>query len=359
MKILSRFFLGDGTSITYPHTNAFACGSRVLVYARAHRGIRRLFARDLESGETTRLPDVPADTMWHDVASHAPRVAAIDGAAVWILDLENPGPWKCVYRPGPAAHLDGLCSLSHDGSRLLCMEDRDGIYRGLEIDVATGGRRELFSQNWYADHIHYCPHDQEWIGFSHAGPTEQTPDRCWVWHPEEAPRGRVAFDQASEEPGKWLYVGHERWGAHDISGYVIAYAVSPAGRRGLYEIFGDGRPARLLWENDVLWHCNMDPSGRFAIVDTTGPFREEKLSEEEFRAATERHVQTDRDRGQNASDVVLIDLQTRRTLLVATVQRAAHPYHPHPAISPDRKWIIWNDASPETRGAWLAAVSLG
>jgi hypothetical protein len=155
-----------------------------------------------------------------------------------------------------------------------------------------------------------------------------------------------------------LCVGHERWGFHDVSAYVPAYAVSPAGKRGLYEIFGDERPAKLLWENDVLWHCGMELSGRYVAVDTTGRFCEDKLTEEEFREYRDRHLQTDRVKGENDSDVALIDLQTRRALHVATVRRSQHPYHPHPAISPNRNWMIWNDAARESRGAWLAAVSL-
>jgi hypothetical protein len=151
-------------------------------------------------------------------------------------------------------------------------------------------------------------------------------------------------------------VGHERWGFHDVSAYVPAYAVSPAGRRGLYEIFGDGRPTKLLWENDVLWHCTMDCSGRYAAVDTTGPFRERGLEEDEFRASVERHLEADRTKGSNASDVVLLDLKALRALPVATVERTRHPYHPHPALSPNARWIAWNDSSPGNRGAWVAEI---
>lgn len=361
MKVLSRSFLGEGSYITYPHTNAFAFGGRVLIYGQMSDGIHGLYARNLATGETTRLPDIAPRSirgMACDIAMHAPKMAAIFQNGAWILDLDTPSHWRCVYQSPASSNLDSLCSLASDGSRLVCMESSDGVCRAVEFDLKRGAQRVLFSKNWHANHIQYCHYDESWVAFSHEGPAQEILDRCWVWHQENAPHGIVAFDQGSDEPGKPLCVGHERWGFHDVSGYVIAYAVSPAGKRGIYEIFADGRPARLLWENDVLWHCNMDPTGRFAVVDTTGPFRDEGLTEREFCESVDRHLQTDRENGQNASDVVVIDLQTRQTLHISEARRSRHPFHPHPAISPDRNWIIWNDDNREARGAWLAAVSL-
>src|SRR5690606_32265950 len=134
-----------------------------------------------------------------------------------------------------------------DGRKVLLREKRGHRNHALELDIASGTLRELFVKDWYANHFHYCPHDESWVGFSHEGKTELIPDRCWVWHAEHAPEGRVVFDQASDAPGTRLCVGHERWCFHDVSAYAIAFAVSPAGKRGLYEVFGDGRPAQLRW----------------------------------------------------------------------------------------------------------------
>lgn len=359
MKITSRSFLGENSYITYPHTNAFAWDGEALVYAQKQDNIVHLQSLELSSGKKTTLQQIEGTPLgWYDVALRAPRIAAVFNNRAWLLDLQNPQDWSCVYTPEPGVRLDGLCSLSADGTRLVCSERRDEQYVGLEIDLKQDSVRELFSKNWFANHFHYCPHDESWVAFSHEGPAESMPDRCWVWHAEKAPEGRVAFDQASAEPGLLLCVGHERWAFHDTSAYVVAYAVSPVGKRGLYEIFADGRPARLLWENDVLWHCNMDLSGRFVAVDTTGPLSKEKLSDQEYQFYRDRHVETDLKRGSNTSDVGIIDLQTGEILPVATVRRSQHPYHPHPAISPDGRWIIWNDCATENQGAWVASLSL-
>lgn len=363
MKILSRAFLGENTYITYPHCNAFAAGGRILVYMRLHQGLLELRSYDLDARTHTHLQTLGAASelgriAWYDVALRAPKVAAVFQNKLWLLDLENPSGWTCAYEPLPAVQLDGLCSITADGNRILCGEIHPESRRALEIDLTTGGVRELFTKTWHSNHFHYCPHDESWVAFSHEGPAESSPDRCWVWHAQYAPQGRVAFDQASEKPGVRLCVGHERWGFHDVSAYVPAYAVSPEGKRGLYEIFGDGRPARLIWENDVLWHCNMDQSGRFVVVDTTGPFGEYKLDEKEFAGHLARHLQTDREKSQNTSDVALLDLKTRKSLCVATVIRTQHPYHPHPALNSQANCIAWNDASESAPGAWAALLAL-
>jgi hypothetical protein len=236
-------------------------------------------------------------------------------------------------------------------------EHQNGSNRALEVDLATGGVKKLFTIDWDANHFHYCPHDENWVAFSHDGATEVTPDRCWVWHAEHAPRGRLAFDQASEQDGVRLCVGHDRWCFHDVSAYAVAYAVSPAGKRGLYEVFGDGRLAQLRWHSDVLWHCTMDTSGRFVAADTTGPFRQEPFSDAEYQRHTDNWRRHDSVKKPMTVDVVVLDLQRQRSLHVAEAWTEKHPYHPHPAISPDGRWVAWNDWNLERRGIWLAEIT--
>jgi hypothetical protein len=359
VKLLSRFFLGENSHLTYPHTNPFAFGGKGLIFSHERDGVRRLYHRDLTTHETTPLPDIghglPAGTF--DIALKNSQMVAIVRDGVYLLDLTHPGKWEHLYQAPATATIDGLCSISADGGKILCREVQGESNRAIEIDVATGNRRTLFEKTWYANHFHYCTHDPAWIAFSHEGPANEIRDRCWIWNADQAPDGRVAFDQASDEPGEVLWVGHERWGAHDVSAYVIAYAISTAPKRGLYEVFGDGRPARLLWKSDVLWHCNMDPTGRYVVVDTTGPYAAGKLPPEILHQQIEDHLRADRERGRNISDVVLLDLQTGESLHLATVQRTQHPYHPHPTISPDCRWVAWNDANPQACGIWLASVA--
>lgn len=363
MKILSRHFLGDHAYIAYPHSNCFVDGGKELIHARGTTAKATLYKLDMASRESRPLlemgPAAPNETaIWYDVALKKNRIAGIFDNRAWYFDFDAPGlKWTEVYAPAEGNRIQGLPSITADGSKLLCGEYRAGSHVAVEIDLETGKARELFSHAWHANHFHYCPHDESWIAFSHEGPTETTPDRCWMWHETLAPEGKQAFDQKSEVPGKFLYVGHERMSFHDVSGYVIAYAVSPAGKRGLYEYFADNRPARLLWESDVMWHCSMDPSGRFAVIDTTGPWDGRGLPAEEIQKAVEAHVKADAQRLPNSSEVVLLDLEKHTDLSLGTVMRTRHPYHPHPAISPDTRWIAYTDAGSQgTPGFWLLAI---
>jgi hypothetical protein len=315
-----------------------------------------LYQRRFDTGETGWVCDLGSTATLGggfaiDVARRRDRLAMPLKArgCLRVMDLDRPGIWVHEHHVRNEATLDDLCSISADGNRLLYGEIWEDHRSAMELDLTTGRVRELFSKNWKADHIHYCPHDENWVVFCH-GISAETPDRCWVWHEQQAPAGKVVFDQASAVPGRPLLVGHECWTHHDNS----AYAISPGELRGLYEVFADGRPARCLWESDVLWHCNMDPTGRYAVVDTTGPFTNRKLSREEFERYVKRHLDTGCAGGETSSDVVLLDLQTRQSLVLATPWRTRHSYHPHPAISPDAQWIAWNDSRPA--GAWLARV---
>ncbi|HEY9250974.1 MAG TPA: hypothetical protein VIO38_17655 [Rariglobus sp.] len=362
MKILSRHFLGENTSIAYPHGNGFTHGATHFVFCRSGAAGPRLLMCNLESSATVELPaipnasEVPADAViCFDAALNAPRLAALLGPVAWILDLERGAEWRKVYSQPPDAKVQDLPSLSPDGRRLLLGEDRPGSHSVVEIDVDSLRSRTLFSKNWHANHFHYCPHDPSWIGFAHEGPAEKIIDRCWVWHATKAPEGRVVFDQyrTSDDPSRPLCIGHERWAFHDASAYVIAYAVSPVGKRGLYEMFADARSPRLLWESNTVWHCNMDASGRIAVIDTTAPWDPVPVSGKAYEEGVARHLQADRDRTSNLSDIVVLDLQSRTHLHVAEVVRTRHPYHPHPTLSPDGTWLAYTDAQPGKKGSWL------
>jgi hypothetical protein len=360
MKIVSRSFLGEGSYLTYPHMNAYGGGSRTLAYKRIQDGIPSLWLRELSAGRDMTLAklDWGRSGCWEIAWRSGDRMALIGDNRAWIMDLNGHGRFDEVYAPPEGATVDGLCSLSGDGRKLLVREHDNGLNRALEVDLAGGGIVELFTQEWYANHFHYCPHDESWVAFSHEGPTEEIFDRCWVWHAEQAPRGRVAFDQASEQEGVRLCVGHERWCFHDVSGYVVAYAVSPAGKRGLYEIFGDGRPAQLRWHSNVLWHCTMDASGRYVAADTTGPFRDEPFSDADYQRHTDNWRRHDSVKKPMIVDVVVLDLERQQSLHVAEAWTQKHPYHPHPAISPDGRWVAWNDWDPDRRGVWVAEIAL-
>ncbi|RRK00576.1 hypothetical protein Ga0100230_022330 [Opitutaceae bacterium TAV3] len=142
-----------------------------------------------------------------------------------------------------------------------------------------------------------------WATRTKAPPKKPSIDRCWAWHARHAPEGRCVFDQhaAAEKPALPLNAGHERWSYHDTSAYVIAYAVSPGGKRGLWEIFAapdptQTRPPRLLRESNTAWHCNMDTTGRIAVIDTSAPWDSDPATGAAYDNGVAAHLQADRDR---------------------------------------------------------------
>ena len=193
--------------------------------------------------------------------------------------------------------------------------------------------------------MHFCPHDDGWIGFCREGATETVFDRVWGWHALHAPEGCVLFDQRSEEPGNLLCVGHERWCFHDTSALVVAYGVSPGGPRGLYELYADNRPQRLVSQGDRDWHCSPSQDGRWAVVDTSGP-----------HDAPGRGWENSAANGIRVSDILIIDMASgERRCLARHVAWGGE--HPHPIFCPDGAEIFYNERDLATDKNHIMRVS--
>ena len=141
--------------------------------------------------------------------------------------------------------------------------------------------------------------------------------------------GQCIFDQQSNNPSQHLYIGHERWCFHEASAVTVAYGACPVGPRGLYKVYADpNRHAKLISESNRDWHCNVSRDGKLCVVDTTGPFDAPGKGWENAQ-------------GQN--DIVLVDAQTGKRTKLASTQSQFHPWHPHPAFTPDSRWVVYND----------------
>ncbi len=81
-----------------------------------------------------------------------------------------------------------------------------------------------------------------------------------------------------------------------------------------------------------MWGVTRD--GRWAVVDTTGPWDRPGKSWEN---------------AEDISDIVLLDMKTgERHFLARSRQYMRHPRHPHPVFSPDGSTIFFNESSPDT-----------
>lgn len=324
----------------YPHANGFADGGASVVLGQVEGGQVSLWRRSLDSEAEEQLArfEAPVDAsmptaahLFFDVAEQANVLVVVAEGAVWSIDLGRPGKPRELYRAADGETINSLPNIAADGRRVLLQITRpDGVYAAIAIEVATGRVETIVTRDWWLSHVHFSPFDPAWIAFCHEGDTLTIPDRMWAWHARAAPDGVPIADQRWDDPARRLSLGHERACFHAASELVIAYGVSVGGPRGLYEVpFEPGRPMRLVSEGDRDWHCNVSRDGRWALVDTTGP-----------------HDAPGRgwDDAGDVSDVLLVDMQTGRRRLLARSHQTTHPWHPHPAFSPDASRVLYNES---------------
>lgn len=321
--------------LTYPHANGFADGGRSLVVGQRGSETSLLWHVDLLSGRETKLGEWPQklcgiEMLWFDIASRANVLITIVDNAVWKVDLNDPSPKpEVVYRETDGV-LQALPSVTAGGTKVLMGRSYGGRYQAVEIDLTgASGSRVLFQSEWFANHFHYSPYDEAWVGFSHEGPADQVGDRVWGWHASVAPEGQCYFDNASAG----LCVGHERWSFHETSAFAVAYGMSPQGPRGVYEVFPKTGSSRLVSEGDRDWHLNVSQDGRWIVVDTTGPYDAPGRGWENAVCI---------------SDVLVVDVESglRKFVGRSCLAKGFH-VHPHPVFSPDGMMIFFNEASAD------------
>jgi hypothetical protein len=334
---------GQKRYLGYPHTNPFSQHGRILVMAARNEKSSSLWRIDLDSGDERKICEFsPAAKMgYFDVARQAGVLVVVADNALWLYNIEDCS-LVCEHRRDGLA-IDGLPAITADARQAVAGFVRDGRYGGYRLDTAASSGEILCEFDWYANHFHFSPHDSHWIAFSHEGRCDQIPDRVWAWHSALAPAGRNIFDQRST--GRFIQVGHERWCFHDTSALVVAFGSNPDSERGIYETYVDSRPSRLLSAGDNDWHVNISYDGRWAVVDTVGPYNTLEWKERPAPGAPWPWGLQ--------SDIVVIDMKTGSRQLAAHSRiGGGHPAHPHPAFSPDGRWIFYNEVDsvpPENR----------
>ncbi len=317
--------------ITYPHCNGFrTSGNRVLIN-EAHPDHTLVIEFDLDRGTERPLLriDDHLEYLWFDLPLEGDSLFYTTQTSLVMVDLDrSPMVRHELMRVGEGTHTHVLPSVSADGSTAL-LAYMDGNAHGFRLlDARNGTVLGQAQWNWFANHFHLSPFDPSWIGLCHEGPTETINDRIYAWHAQEAPEARCIFDQKPDSHGNRLCVGHERWCFHERAALAIAYGVSPHGPRGVWKLSPYHEP-RLISEANRDWHCNVSRDGRFAVVDTTGPF-------DAPGCGWEGHG--------GVSDILLIDMQSGERRFVARSHLGAKQHcHPHPAFSPDGRWIVFNE----------------
>jgi len=314
---------------TYPHCNGFADGGNSLVLAQIETAHTSLWKYDLASGGEQLIRRFAGSVSWVDVARVANVMIVESEGALWLLDLDHLGEGRAVYRQPEGSKSLGMPSISADGTSALVPYERAGRRGAMLVDIASGQAQPTFEHDWWANHAHFSPYDPTWIFYCHEGWIDLVPDRMWAWHKHHVPQGRCIFDQASSVPGKRLRVGHEVGCVHDASALVVAYGSSEAGPRGLYEIFLDGRKPQLISEGDRDLHCHPSACGQWAVLDSSGPHDADGRGWEN---------------SQKISDIILVNKETGQRTFLARSRITQHPWHSHPAFSPNGRYIVYCQA---------------
>ncbi|MDQ0646533.1 hypothetical protein QFZ53_000729 [Microbacterium natoriense] len=335
-------FIARDVYAAYPHCNAFFDDGRRMVVGDATAP--RLLVVDVEPDASPELVldlrplgDGDGRLLWFDVAVNAPILATTWSDSVITLELADASAApSIVYTAGADARIDGLVSINAEGTKVAAIEVRDADRSLLVIDLATGRVDRRLHVAWTANHVQFSPADDEWIGFAHEGASTEVDDRVWGSHPVLAPFGRPLADQAAlSSEDRPLALGHERWMFHRADAIVVAYGDGPS-PRGVWEVPTDDRAPRLLSAGERDWHCGISRDGTRIVVDTTGP------------ADAPGSGWTD---AGDRSTLVVIDVADGSRRALTETRFLPHPFHPHPAFTPDGTRIVFNRVDDDgTRG---------
>jgi fibronectin type 3 domain-containing protein/sarcosine oxidase gamma subunit len=325
--VLRTVFGPPNSFFTYPHNNGFWRSDTVNWGPDT-----AVIATDLGAGNfqlsqfdpnTSRLAVIGqqaflATTYFWDVATNGVAVVtdANSAALKWDLNTNT----KSVLWSTTTDRVTGA-TITPDGTRVAFATQLIGS-SGLDcslrtVDVATLVAQELVHKNPFVlNHVHYSPFDPNWIQFSHEGDPVTIRDRMWGWHATLAPSpdGANIFPAAG---GLNLQNDHERAMFHAAGSVVVAYGGNASS--GVWEAYYNGTYKHTS-TNHLGYdanHVDISRDGRWMVIDTTNVG--------------------------GVSRVVAVNFATGAWQLLYTTSINTHPYHPHPVISPDNKWVFFND----------------
>jgi hypothetical protein len=309
-----------GTFFAYPHNNGFYDGVPVL--AKYADGTQYFLSYDPADGREAVLGSATGlrRFSYYDIAENG-LAAVCDGAAVTLVDLSGVAPNRVLYKAPEGCKLH-MPAIRPDATAVALTLEKNTAggqeYQLVSIEIESGRATVLMTKPFLLNHAQFSPFAPDWIMVSHEGSASQVKDRIWGWHASLAPDGKNLFAPQTGANGRSLLLGHERPLWHKEGQVFCVYAGSAGKPAGLYEVDFSGR-SRVVSEGDA-WHCDISRDGKWAVVDTQGDGA--------------------------AGDIVAVNCRTgARAVLVEKIAYARHPWHPHPRISPDGGWIIYNNAA--------------
>ncbi|EIP98975.1 hypothetical protein OpiT1DRAFT_03477 [Opitutaceae bacterium TAV1] len=321
-----------GTYFTYPHSNGFwrsdpAWDANTIVVGRESEGsnVLSLVEFDPATGNHRAVGASENTNMFYSITRDGRALASTKRGnnSLVLLDLTGRQPDRVLMTAPAGTQISHGADILEDGSKAVFALWNWGAkeFKLQEIDVATGSVTTCMTASWTINHAHYHPFDPGWISLcNEVGNDPIRPmDRIWAWHATLAPQGKRVFDPVDAQ-GRPIYITHERAMYHKLGVIADVISPSPGEPRGLYEVGYDGT-RRVIAEGKGYQHCNISRDGRWAVADVVN--------------------QDDR----VTMETVLINFKTGKKEILYAGRATKHPWHAHPHISPDGKWVILNDSS--------------
>ncbi len=246
------------------------------------------------------------------------------GAELMALDLRTGVRQLIAKQPRGCPFLEPL-SITNDGKRLGVYWEEAGRYAIGTVDTATGEVQTVICPDFakpytIANHAMINPVYPEQLFYAHEGNTEHIVDRIWSVATETGEACNLYEQRRLPGGENGEYVGHEMWSYDGEWLYFVKYSHSPTAPVGICRVSRDGRSVEFINGEHRYWHACPSPDGRYVVADTL-------LDEGE------------------GSEIVLVDLATRKSRLLCRVNRwNRHPGHPHPSFSPDSRKIVFTFA---------------
>lgn len=350
--------------VTYMHQNGYFRGCRYFVYRKALvlGGPNLLHLYDTITGVSELLPDRPSGIQmvggYLDVSRATGLLLNAESVnkaneehtrpRIWAYDLKEhlrtgTSTWRQIYQvPVGAAIADTTAAINNAGTHIALVElydtppnpelPDDQISKVVKVEIATGNFEVLVDLPKLFNHVHFSPHDDDWVVFCRGNATTVQKETVWAHHPVHAPDGANVVPQLLAG-GQVLRLSHVRASWHAPEVVTVNYENPRSVWRGFLDGSAPQEIARGRFE-----HCDISRDGRFVVVDTdlTG------------------------------SDMCIQVIDTTGAIPVTTVvpftcRGANHPRHNHPIFSPDGRYVLFNDPDPanrETGGLRVGIVDL-
>ena len=232
-----------------------------------------------------------------------------------------------------------LPHITNDGRYMSFEYHQNGCDGGYVLDLKERKLVDSFTHPFHqpfpmADHVMICPTDHTKVFFAHEGDTRYISNRLWL-HEKGKGERCIAKQRLDEDGNLGDCFGHECWAPDGKGLWFVKYRESTLLPIGLSYVDMEGNQKNAVYGKYPYWHVGCSADGRYLGADAIakkydGP-RIADLTDEEMERIIE-------------CDCCVVDLATgEERSVIKVLSNSVHPCHPHPAFSPNSKWLAFHD----------------